>query len=114
MKMDDVERAAFLKQRRSHAAREIEAPKLRMKIADADAIEIDGSIQRHIGIARAIDVGRENAHLVTARGQRAAESVHRVNRSAVACRWQVCWDDVEDAHAAKAYTGYAGDDAMPA
>ena len=54
-----------------------------------------GGAVRHRRIGVAVDAGREDVHVVAARGQRAAQAVHRDDRAAVPDRRQVRRHDVE-------------------
>jgi len=68
------------------------------KIPDFHFIEINGIAQRHIRIIWSIHVRSEHMHVVAPGREGLAESVDRIDWSAVSISREIGWDDVEDAH----------------
>ncbi len=60
-----------------------------------------GFAVRDVGVARAVDAGGVDMHLVAALGERAAEAVDRHDRPAIADRRSIRRHDVKQLHTAR-------------
>ena len=88
MKMHDIEISGYRAQLSSEIGRIIEPPKPpRAKIVNLNAVEFDGSIVADNAISRPIDTGCHHVHLVARGCKPLAQSMDRIDGTAIANSW---------------------------
>src|SRR5437764_15244114 len=97
--MNGVITGDHLVERMAHPWRVKQPAVCRREVAYGNAVERDGNAEGHVGFAGAIDIRREHIDLVSSGGERPAEPVDGIDRSAVSGGGKVGRDDVKQAHA---------------
>jgi hypothetical protein len=99
MKVHGIEPADHLSALSIKFRRPIKPPQhIRTAIVDLDTVKVYGAIIRDVAIVAAIDTGRKHMHIMPCHGEVSAQSVHRINRPAVAMGRDVGRCDVENSH----------------
>ena len=91
--------AQFLVQGGPHLRRVAEPPQPAAgEVGHADAVQVHGPAQRHVAVAVAVHVGREDMDVEAGPGQSGAEAVYGADRASVAPGRDVARYDVQYAH----------------
>ena len=111
MEMHDVEVPRHRGASRTECCRPIKPPQpSRGEIVNLDTIEVDGTVERHVAIARSVDIRREHMDVVPGRSKAAAQSVHGIDRPAVTKCGDIGRRDMEKAHWISSHCPPPGDD----
>ena len=95
MKMHGIEPADHLVALSIEVRRPIKSPQhVRAAIMDLDSVKIYGTIIRDVAIMRTIDTGRKHVHIMPCYDEASAQSVHRINRPAIAIGRKIGRGDV--------------------